>query len=88
MLPSLINRALQKCDASQRAVLEANYAKGADDACEARVRAVYAELDISGEFRAYEEAMRVRIETMVARVHDMPSEIFMQLLRTIYKRQK
>ena len=66
----LINRALAKCSQEQRKELEANYARH-DDACEARVKALYKTLGIETDFLAYEAATHAQIEELIAQLNDL-----------------
>lgn len=83
----LINTALPLCDARQRGVLEANYARH-DPVCEARVKAVYDELKLRERFHAYEEETYKELNELIASVRGMPPTIFTNLLKRIYKRKK
>ena len=83
----LINRALQDCTMAQRRQLEANYAKK-DAKSEAAVKAVFKKLDLEAKFKAYEEETHAKIVAQIAEIKGMPTTIFSQLLKRIYKRDK
>ncbi len=83
----LINKALEVCSPAQKKVLESNYAKK-EPKCEAKVKAVFRDLDLESKFLAYEEKEHAELTQMIAQTRGMPSVIFSQLLARIYKRQK
>ena len=83
----LINTALPLCSDKQRTVLEKNYARH-DPVCEARVKAVYDELNLRDKYHAYEDATHTKLSNLIAQVDGMPRTIFTNLLAKLYKRQK
>jgi len=84
----LINTALGVCTPAQKAELEANYAKGVNPTAEAKVKAIFKELDLESKYRKHEEDAYNRIQQQIAAVQGMPTGIFTFLLDKIYKREK
>ncbi|KAK5149092.1 hypothetical protein LTR04_000092 [Oleoguttula sp. CCFEE 6159] len=86
----LVNQALRRADASQRAVLQACYGRKDNDA-EARVKAVFAELHLDSVYQQYEEQRVAEIRGMIDAVDEsqgLKKEVFEEFLRKIYKRSK
>lgn len=86
----LINQALQRASASQRATLERCYGRK-DAAMEAEVKGVYAQLGLDRVYRAYEEEKVAEIRGMIARVDEsagLKRGVFESFLGKIYKRSK
>lgn len=72
---------------AQRRELEANYAKK-EAKCEAKVKAVFAKLNLEAKFKEFEETAHAELVSKIANVQGMPTTIFSQLLARIYKRDK
>lgn len=85
----LVVKALAKCNDAQRAVLEANYGRH-DDECVARIKALYVELDLAGEFAAYEAESFAAISDAIGKAAGgrVPVAVYEALLKKIYKRSK
>ena len=95
----LVNQALAIATPEQRQVLDENYAvKPAGGDAEACVKAVYKEMDLEGQYHAYEEDAYKRIMALIQTVpEDGPAkagevvlkrQVFVAFLEKIYKRQK
>jgi farnesyl diphosphate synthase len=96
----LVNEALRRASAEQRAVLEANYGRGGggggadvDDAkaAEARVKQVYNELRLEDVYRAYEEERVRELRALIAEVDEsegLKRAVFENFLAKIYKRDR
>jgi farnesyl diphosphate synthase len=87
-----INTALAAASPEQRAVLEASYGQR-DPALEAKVKAVFEEVGLREEYRAYEEKVHAEIVALIERVPDdegkaLKRRIFTEFLEKIYRRQK
>ncbi|KAF5103557.1 hypothetical protein D0Z03_000167 [Geotrichum reessii] len=86
----VINKALQKANAEQRKVLDENYGvKSAET--EAKVKAVFAELNIAQDFLDYEEKIATDLRARIAKVDEsrgFKGEVLEIFLNKIYKRQK
>lgn len=83
----LVVTALQKATPAQRQVLENNYGKH-DPAAIQRVKDLYIEMDIAGDFHKYEEKVYGELTNLISKVNDLPHEVFNFLLKKIYKRSK
>ncbi|KAK9471954.1 isoprenoid synthase domain-containing protein [Dipodascopsis tothii] len=86
----IINKALQKASPAQRKVLDDNYGQKNAEA-EARVKAVFRELDIKQDYLAYEEDVVSRLREQIAAVDEsrgFKGEVLTAFLSKIYKRQK
>lgn len=86
----LVNQALQRASAKQRAVLEENYGKR-DKEKEARVKELYAELRLDEVYSQYEEKIVGEIRQMIAKVDEsegLKKQVFEEFLKKIYKRSK
>eukprot|EP00741_Cyanophora_paradoxa_P005217 tig00000852_g5057.t1 len=83
----LVVTALSKASAEQKAILKANYAKH-DPACVAKVKEVYAALDLKSVFNEYESESYARISERINKITNVPHAVFTDLLAKIYKRQK
>ena len=84
----LINTALGICSDKQKKDLESNYARGTDKRAEAKVKAIFKELDLETHYRAHEDAAYAKIKAKIAEVEGMPSTIFTFLIEKINKRDK
>lgn len=86
----LINQALQRANAAQRATLDRCYGRK-DAALEKEVKGVYAELELDRVYREYEEEKVAEIRRMISRVDEsagLKKEVFESFLAKIYKRSK
>lgn len=83
----VINVALQHASPAQREVLDANYGRK-DSACEAKVKQVFAELDVKGKFEQYEANSYQRITGMISQLDEtsgLKKDVFTAFLNKIYK---
>jgi farnesyl diphosphate synthase len=83
----LVVQALDRATAKQRRVLEDNYGQH-DPSKINKVKKLYAEMDLEGLFKQYEEESYARIQALMSEAQNMPTEVFEFLLRKIYKRAK
>lgn len=86
----LINQALQRATAEQRATLERCYGRK-DAGLEKQVKEVYAQLELERVYKEYEEEKVGEIRKMIADVDEsegLKREVFESFLGKIYKRSK
>lgn len=83
----LVVQALQRANAKQRKVLVDNYGKH-DDKKVDKVKKLYKEMGMEELFAEYEEKSYADIMTMMDSATELPKEVFMFLLKKIYKRSK
>lgn len=83
----LVVQALDRCNAEQRKILEDNYGQW-DDAKVQNVKDLYKELELEQVFKDYEEASYKEICAEIEKVTVMPKDVFLFLLKKIYKRDK
>lgn len=86
----VINKALQKANSEQRKVLDENYGVRSSET-EAKVKAVFAELNIEQDFLDYEEKIAAELREKIAKVDEsrgFKAEVLTVFLNKIYKRQK
>lgn len=86
----LINTALLKATADQRAVLDANYGKK-DQAAEAKIKEVFKEIDVAKFYHEYEEETVTELRALIEKTDEsqgLKKEVFTAFLNKIYKRQK
>ncbi|KAJ8100595.1 isoprenoid synthase domain-containing protein [Lipomyces tetrasporus] len=86
----LINTALKKADQEQRKILDENYGQK-DSACEAKVKAIYRDLDLENDYFKYEEDVVGRIRALIDNVDEsrgFQKDVLSAFLAKIYKRQK
>ncbi|KAL4988942.1 isoprenoid synthase domain-containing protein [Aspergillus falconensis] len=86
----LVNQALQRCSAEQRKVLDAAYGRK-DAEQEAKVKAIFRELDLDTVYKEYEEKIVGELKTKIAAVDEsegLKKEVFEAFLGKIYKRSK
>lgn len=86
----LVNQAIQRASPEQRAVLDANYGRK-DSAQEAKVKAVFNELELEKLYKEYEEKVVGELRTKIAAVDEakgLKKEVFEAFLGKIYKRTK
>jgi farnesyl diphosphate synthase len=82
----LVVKALEHANEKQRKTLEQNYGKW-EAAKVAKVKAVYAELEMEKMFKDYEEESYKSIQDSLEKVTLMPKEVFAIMLKKIYKRK-
>ena len=83
----MVVTALSKCNSRQRRVIEKNYGKH-ETSCVNSIKKLYDDLNLRGEFEAYEEESYKSIMKLLDESTELPREVFMFLLRKIYKRKK
>lgn len=86
----VINQALERASAAQRAVLDECYGRK-DATKEAEVKTIFEQLKLDEVYHAYEEKTVGEIRDRIARVdesHGLKKEVFDAFLRKIYKRSK
>jgi farnesyl diphosphate synthase len=86
----LVNQALKITTPEQRKVLEDNYGKKNKDN-EAKVKALYEELDLKTIYEKYEEEKVGHIKDLIEKVDEskgVKKEVYNSFLAKIYKRQK
>ncbi|KAL1302978.1 hypothetical protein AAFC00_003295 [Neodothiora populina] len=86
----LVNQALKRATAEQRAVLEENYGRKNKDN-EAKVKALFDEMKLDQVYHAYEEDKVGEIKKMIENVDEsegLKKGVFEEFLRKIYKRSK
>ncbi|EER41032.1 farnesyl pyrophosphate synthetase [Histoplasma capsulatum var. duboisii H88] len=86
----VINQALKRCSAEQRRVLDESYGRK-DATMEAKVKAVFNELNLEKVYRDFEEEQVDKIRTMIARLDEsegLKKAVFESFLAKIYKRDK
>ncbi|GAA5828829.1 hypothetical protein JCM3766R1_003833 [Sporobolomyces carnicolor] len=89
----LINVALQKASTEQRKVLDENYGVKNSES-EAKIKAVYKELDLARQFEEYEASSYEQLNKLINEIPAQGSddglkrEIFQSFLAKVYKRQK
>ncbi|KAL4867093.1 hypothetical protein BDV12DRAFT_171945 [Aspergillus spectabilis] len=86
----LVNQALQRASDEQRKVLDAAYGRK-DGEQEAKVKAIYRELDLETVYKEYEEKVVGELKTKIAAVEEtsgLKKEVFEAFLGKIYKRSK
>ena len=79
--------ALQKCNKAQRKILKDNYGKD-KESCIETVKELYRDLKMNEEFENYEAASYESIKKLIDDYKELPTEVFLFLLRKIYKRSK
>ncbi|KAK9468783.1 isoprenoid synthase domain-containing protein [Lipomyces arxii] len=86
----LVNTALKKVTAEQRKVLDDNYGQKNNE-CEAKVKALYKDLELEKDYLAYEEDVVGRIKQLIEDVDEsrgFKREVLTAFLSKIYKRAK
>ncbi|CAN6656772.1 farnesyl pyrophosphate synthase [Trichomonascus vanleenenianus] len=86
----VINKALEKCSPAQRETLDANYGIK-DSAKEAKVKQVFADLDLQQDYFEYEEEIVTELRKRIANIDEsrgFKGEVIEIFLNKIYKRQK
>ena len=83
----LVVQALKKCTPAQKKIIEDNYGKD-DKACEAKIKALYVELNIEAVYKKYEEESYQNLKAIIEGQKVLPQELFSSMLAKIYKRQK
>jgi farnesyl diphosphate synthase len=83
----LVVQALKKVTPAQRKILAEHYGQD-DEAGVAKVKALYAKLELEAEYKSYEEEAYKSINGSIAKIKGVPTEIFSDVLAKIYKRDK
>ena len=83
----LVVQALERCTRTQRLLLEKNYGQW-DDGKVAKVKDLYATMDLEKVFQDYEESSYAEIQKELVKVTQMPRDVFVLFLNKIYKRSK
>lgn len=86
----LVNQALKRATKEQRALLEENYGRKTKEN-EAKVKALYNELQLDQIYHAYEDEKVTYIKTLIDAVDEsqgLKKSVFDEFLRKIYKRSK
>ncbi|KAK7206443.1 isoprenoid synthase domain-containing protein [Myxozyma melibiosi] len=86
----LVNTALNKATPEQRKVLDENYGQKNSE-CEAKVKALYKEMDLEKDYLTYEEEVVGKIKTLIENVDEsrgFKKAVLTAFLAKIYKRQK
>ncbi|KAG5185375.1 farnesyl pyrophosphate synthase, partial [Tribonema minus] len=83
----LVVQALEKCTPEQRQQLMDNYGKN-DPKKIAKVKALYTALGLPAAYRNYEEQSHGEIQTLIAEVKDVPTDVYNNFVKRIYKRDK
>ena len=86
----IINQALTRASPEQRKVLDENYGRK-DKEKEAKVKAVYEELDLKKVYEKFEDNRVAEIRAMIAKVDEtegLKKKVFESFLGKIYKRCK
>ena len=87
-----INTALSIVNPEQRKLLDENYGRK-DKECEAKVKALYEELNIRGIYAEYEAKVYSQLNELIDSIPEggegtVKKEVFTSFLSKIYKRQK
>ena len=86
----MINQALQHCNPEQRKLLDTAYGRK-DAELEAKVKALYKELDLENKYKEYEEKTVGDIRKKIAAIDEsagLKKDVFETFLSKIYKRSK
>ncbi|KAJ5664926.1 uncharacterized protein N7477_007374 [Penicillium maclennaniae] len=86
----LVNQAIQRCTAEQRAVLDASYGRK-DKEAELKVKKVFDELKLEQLYKEYEETVVSELRAKIAAVDEskgLKKEVFEAFLGKIYQRTK
>ena len=84
----LVVQALDRVNSEQRKILEENYGQW-DDEKVAKIKDLYQELELEKVFKEYEEESYKQICEEIEKVSAiMPKDVFLFLLKKIYKREK
>lgn len=86
----LVNQALQRCTPEQRQLLDANYGRKEAEP-EAKVKALYRELDLENVYKKYEEDVVSEIRNKITAIDEssgLKKEVYEAFLGKIYKRSK
>ena len=81
----LICKGLQKMSDGQKAVLSENYGKK-DAACVAKVKALYRDIDVESDFKAYENESYAKINGMIEKQTHVPKSFYTKLLKKYTRR--
>lgn len=86
----LVNQALQRCTPEQRKLLDQNYGRKESEP-EAKVKALYKELDLENVYKKYEDDVVGGIRNKITAIDEssgLKKEVFEAFLGKIYKRSK
>lgn len=86
----LINKALQRCNTEQRQLLDTAYGRK-DAELEAKVKALYKELDLENIYKEYEEKTVSDIRNKISAIDEstgLKKEVFETFLGKIYQRSR
>ena len=86
----MINQALQHCNPEQRTLIDTAYGRK-DAELEAKVKALYKELDLENKYKGYEEKTVGDIRNKIAAVDEsagLKKDVFETFLSKVYKRSK
>ena len=83
----LIVQALKICSKEQRELLKEHYGRKSAES-EAKVKALYRELDLTSIYEAYEAAAYERLKAAIGEIKGVPSNVYTGLLAKIFKRSK
>ncbi|KAJ3289077.1 Farnesyl pyrophosphate synthetase [Rhizoclosmatium sp. JEL0117] len=82
----LVNQALPLCNAEQRKKLDENYGQRKPENV-AVVKQVYAELDLEGLYRNYEEESHAKVMKLIEEIDEkvLPRDMFVTFVKRVYK---
>uniref|UniRef100_A0A8U7P0E6 Farnesyl pyrophosphate synthase n=1 Tax=Corvus moneduloides TaxID=1196302 RepID=A0A8U7P0E6_CORMO len=84
----LVVECLRRVTPEQRQILEENYGSKEPEKV-AKVKELYNALGMEAAFREYEESSYLRLQELIGKhAQQLPQDIFLDLARKIYKRQK
>lgn len=86
----VVNQALLKVNAEQKKLLEENYGKK-DDESEARVKKLFAELEIPKIYEEFEEAVVAKLKEKIEQIDEsrgLKKDVLSAFLAKVYKRSK
>jgi farnesyl diphosphate synthase len=83
----LICQALLKVTPEQKAVITENYGRK-DEACVQKIKALFNELELEALFKSYEQSSYEKLTREISEQKLVNEEVFLKLLRKIYKRSK
>ncbi|PXF50051.1 Farnesyl pyrophosphate synthase [Gracilariopsis chorda] len=83
----LIVRALERCSADDRKLLERHYGKKHKESSD-RVKQLYRKLQLPSLFAQFEQSSYERLSARIGAIDDMPTAAFELLLSKLYKRNR
>lgn len=87
----LINKALEIVTPEQRALLDANYGKKDDPEAEAKVKALFHELNLEKLYREYEQNIATQLKEDITKIDEsrgFRGQVLTEFLNKVYKRDK